>query len=224
MKKQFAVITAIAASIAITACSSGSGSTAGTTTSGAAESVTESAAEAGNAENTQDTSEAEESSTEEETAEDTQDSTASDEADITMDGTVESSDDSSMTVKADDGTHTFNTKIAQKVTNGGINAGVKVQVTYYGDLDDPDALPVATRIVTEDAKDTPEAAITTLTGTVSEVGSDHVILDTTDPDNTLFAFQGTEGMFDGVKVGDTITVIYTGSLTARTIPAVGIQE
>ena len=34
---------------------------------------------------------------------------------------------------------------------------------------------------------------------------------------------GTAGMFDGVKAGDEVTVIYTGTLTNKTITAVGVK-
>ena len=47
-------------------------------------------------------------------------------------------------------------------------AGAEAEVTYYGDLEDPDDAAVATRIVTADAKDTEEAKKKTLTGTVAE--------------------------------------------------------
>ena len=88
----------------------------------------------------------------------------------------------------------------QKVTKDGIKAGAEAEVTYYGDLEDPDDAAVATRIVTADAKDTEEAKKKTLTGTVAEVEADHIVLDTADPENTLFSFVGTEGMFDGISL------------------------
>lgn len=150
-------------------------------------------------------------------------SAAADENDLIVSGTIEKADDKTLTLKTDQGTYTFSDLIAQKVTKGGIKAGVKADVTYYGDLDDQEDKPVATKIVTEDAKDTPDAKINTLTGKVVEVKSDHVVLDTVDPDNTLFTFQGAPGMFDSLKVGDTATVIYTGTLTARTIMATGVK-
>ena len=128
-----------------------------------------------------------------------------------------------MTLKTEDGTYTFNALIAQKVTKGGIKAGVNADVTFYGDLEDEEDKPVATKIVTEDAKDTPDAKVNALTGKVAEVKSDYVVLDTVDPENTLFTFLGTEGMFDGVKVGDTATVTYEGTLTDKAIRATGVK-
>lgn len=145
------------------------------------------------------------------------------EDDLTVSGTIEKADDKTVTLKTADGTYTFNALITQKVTKGGIKAGVGADVTYYGDLEDQEDKPVATKIVTADAKDTPDAKIKTLTGKVAEVKSDHVVLDTIDPDNTLFAFQGSAGMFDRLKVGDTATVIYKGTLTDRTITAAGLK-
>ena len=125
--------------------------------------------------------------------------------------------------KQEEGTYTLNALIAQKVTKDGIKAGAEAEVTYYGDLEDPDDAAVATRIVTADAKDTEEAKKKTLTGTVAEVEADHIVLDTADPENTLFSFVGTEGMFDGISVGDKVTVIYDGTLTDKTVAAQGVE-
>lgn len=144
--------------------------------------------------------------------------------DTVLSGTVGEVSEDSMSLETEDGTYTFNTRIAQKVSKDGIKSGVNAEVTYYGDLDDPDAPAVATKIVTEDAADTVEASVTTLTGTAAEVASDHIVVETSDPDNTMFAFQGTEGMFDGVNTGDTVTVIYEGTLTDKTITALGLQK
>ena len=146
------------------------------------------------------------------------------EEDLVVEGTIESADDKTITLKNDDGTYTLNAIIAQKVTKDGIKAGVTAEVTYYGDLEDPDDPAVATRIVTEDAMDSEEAQKKTLTGTAAEVESDHIVLDTADPDNTYFSFVGTEGMFDGINVGDKVTVIYDGTLTDKMIAAEGIEK
>ncbi len=146
------------------------------------------------------------------------------EEDLVVEGTIESADDKTITLKNDEGTYTLNAIIAQKVTKDGIKAGVTAEVTYYGDLEDPDDPAVATRIVTEDAKDSEEAQKKTLTGTAAEVESDHIVLDTADPDNTYFSFVGTEGMFDGINVGDKVTVIYDGTLTDKMIAAEGIEK
>lgn len=145
------------------------------------------------------------------------------EVDETISGTIETADDGSLSLKTDDGTFSFNTLIAQKVTKDGIKAGVQADVTFYGDLEDEEDLPVATKIVTEDARDTEEAKVNTLTGKVVEAKSGYVVLDTADPANTLFTFVGVEGMFDRVKVGDTATVIYEGTLTDKGITALGLQ-
>lgn len=146
------------------------------------------------------------------------------EEDLVVEGTIESADDKTITLKNDEGTYTLNAIIAQKVTKDGIKAGVTAEVTYYGDLEDPDDPAVATRIVTEDAMDSEEAQKKTLTGTAAEVESDHIVLDTADPDNTYFSFVGTEGMFDGINVGDKVTVIYDGTLTDKMITAEGIEK
>lgn len=144
--------------------------------------------------------------------------------DLVVEGTIESADDSTITLKNDEGTYTLNALIAQKVTKDGIKAGVTTEVTYYGDLEDTTDHAVATRIITEDAMDSEEAQKKTLTGTAAEVETDHIVLDTADPENTFFSFVGTEGMFDGINVGDKVTVIYDGTLTEKMIPAQGVEK
>lgn len=144
--------------------------------------------------------------------------------DLIIEGTIESADDKTITLKTDAGSYTLNSIIAQKVTKDGIKAGAEAEVTYYGDLEDPDDQAVATRIITADAKDSDEAQKKTLSGTAAEVESDYIVLDTADPDNTLFSFVGEEGMFDGINVGDTVTVIYDGTLTDKMITAQGVEK
>lgn len=146
------------------------------------------------------------------------------EGDMVVNGAIEKADDNSITLKTEDGSFTFNTKIAQKVTKDGIKAGVDAEVTYYGELEDEEDKPVATRIVTKDAMDSEDAKVYTLTGKVVEVDADHVVLDTVDPDNTLFSFAGSKaGLFDKLSVGDTATVVYEGTLTGMTTLAVGVK-
>lgn len=144
------------------------------------------------------------------------------EQDQIISGTIESADDYTVTLTAEEGTYTFNAKIAQKVTEEGIKAGTEAEITYYGDLEDEEDKPVATRIVTEDAADSEDAQEYTLTGKAAEVNADFVVIDTNDADNTLFTFAGT-GMFENIKTGDTVTIIYEGTLTDRTITALGIK-
>lgn len=155
-------------------------------------------------------------------------SEAAEEEDPIISGTIEKADDNELSIKTDDGTYTLNAKIAQKVTVGGIKAGVAADVTYYGDLDeeavDPEDMPVATKIVTEDAADSEDAKVNTLSGKVAQSGTDYVVLDTVDPANTMFSFEGKAGMFDSVKVGDEVTVIYEGTLTDKTIVALGLKK
>lgn len=144
--------------------------------------------------------------------------------DTIISGTIEKADDSTLTLKTDEGTYTLNIKIAQKVTTDGIKEGVEADVTYYGDLEDEADMAVATKIVTEDAMDSEDAKINTLSGKAVEVGSDYVVIDTADPENTLFSFIGKQGMFEGLKVGDSATVIYEGTLTDKTITATGLKK
>lgn len=146
------------------------------------------------------------------------------EEDQTVSGTIEKADGGSVTLKSEDGTYVFDAAIAQKVSKGGIKAGVTADITYYGDLEDTEEPPMATRIVTEDAMDSADAEILALTGKVVEVSSGSVVLETADKDKSFFAFLGEEGMFDGLKEGDTATVSYVGTLTARVITATGLRK
>lgn len=155
-------------------------------------------------------------------AEEAEEAAAEDE-DQVVTGMIEKAEDGTITVNCDGEVYTFDTSIAQQVTKGGIQAGVEAEVTYYGYLDEEEELPMATRIVTEDAYDTDEAGEYTLTGTVVEAASDGVVLETADADQSLFTFMGEEGMFDGVEKGATITVIYEGTLTGKVITALGVK-
>ncbi|MCB7318821.1 hypothetical protein [Lacrimispora sp. 210928-DFI.3.58] len=144
-------------------------------------------------------------------------------ADIVVSGTITAADDKTLTLETAEGTYTFNTIIAQKVTKDGLKEGSEAEVTYYGDPEDTVDLAVATRIVTEDAMDSEDAEIYTLTGTVVEAEAGYIVLDTKDPENTFFSFVGPEDMFENLKVGDTATVIYEGTLTAKAIMATGVK-
>lgn len=147
----------------------------------------------------------------------------SEEEDPTISGVIQKAENGSVTLETDEGTYTFDTSIAQKVTLGGIVSGTEADITYYGDLDDEEILPMATRIVTEDAADSADADMFTLTGTAVEVNPASIVLETPDKDKTLFVFEGTEGMFNGISPGDTATIIYEGTLTARVVKALGVQ-
>lgn len=138
-------------------------------------------------------------------------------------GTIEKVDGGKLTLKTDEGIYTFDMSIAQQVTKGGINAGTEAEITYYGDLEDEEDPATATRIVTEDAMDSADADIYMLTGKVVEVSENAVVLQTADQNKSIFAFVGKKGMFDSLKEGDTATVIYEGTLTGRTIQAIGLQ-
>ncbi len=140
-------------------------------------------------------------------------------------GTIEKVEGNTLNLKSDEdeAVYTFDTSIAQQVSLGGIQAGAEAEITYYGDLEDEDYLPMATRIVTEDAMDSEDAQEYTLTGTVTEVGADYIVLRTADQDQSSFTFVGEEGMFDGTAVGETATVIYEGTLTGRTVQGLGLK-
>lgn len=150
---------------------------------------------------------------------------ASEDEDPVMTGMIEKVEGTTLSLKSDedDNVYRFDTSIAQQVSLGGIQAGVEAEITYYGDLEDEDYLPMATRIVTEDAYDSEDAQEYTLTGTVVEAGTDYVVLETADQDKSLFTFVGDAGMFDGVNPGDTATVIYEGTLTGKTVQALGLK-
>lgn len=148
---------------------------------------------------------------------------ASEDEDPVVTGMIEKAENGTITLNCDGEMYTFDTSIAQQVTANGIQAGVEAEVTYYGYLDEEEELPVATRIVTEDAYDTEEAGEYTLTGTVVEAASDGIVLETADADESLFTFMGEAGMFDGIEKGATVTVIYEGTLTGKVITALGVK-
>ena len=146
-------------------------------------------------------------------------------ADPVMTGTIEKVEGTTLDLKSDEdeAVYTFDTSIAQQVSLGGIQAGVEAEITYYGDLEDEEYLPMATRIVTEDAYDSEDAQEYTLTGTVVETGEDYIVLQTADQDQSVFTFVGEAGMFDGPAEGDTASVSYEGTLTGKTVKGLGLK-
>ena len=208
MKRHYLAVAVLAFALGMTACSSGNKETTAAPTTTAAQTETEKSAEA--------------------------------EDDMELEyfyGFVGEVADKVVTVKDDAGREVkFDVSEAEIEGADAIGEGDEIEVAYAGELSSDTTKAKSVDIVTsaaaeaaeeaaaeEDAMDSEDAKINTLSGKVAEVGADYVVIDTVDPENTLFTFLGKEGMFDKLKIGDTATIIYKGTLTDKTITATGVK-
>ena len=127
-----------------------------------------------------------------------------------------------ITDEVDGQTYYFSTAIAQMVTGeNGLVVGDEVRLTYLGDVGDEEYPGLAVKVVTSDMYDSEEASVNTLTGTVCAVSEGRVDLETADGNIFNFVDQGAD--FSMASEGDTLTIIYEGSLSEHEIPAVGLE-
>lgn len=133
---------------------------------------------------------------------------------------VESSKDS-LTIEVDGENYTLDTANAYIVAKDGIAADKNVTVTYIGDLDD-DAMAV--KVVAEDSYNTPEAEKFAFIGKVAQIGEEDegIVLESAIGD--FYTFTSDSIDFTQYKTGDTLEIEYTGTITAKSIPAVNITK
>ena len=150
--------------------------------------------------------------------------------DPALQGTVKEIGDGTLTVTDPNGTdHSFDSRIAQIVSQSGLAAGTQVMVTYVGSIDEEaqedsedgegSGVPVAIRVVTPDS-----VGVQTenkMSGTVAYVEGGHMMLDTA---AIPFEFTGDESVFAGLAEGDHVTVTYTGSVGNKTVQATAVTK
>ncbi len=144
--------------------------------------------------------------------------------DPVMTGIVEDATMNTLVVQdeADGLNYYFSTAIAQMVAGeSGLTVGDEVMVTYIGDLGDEEYPGLAVKVVTSEMYDSDEAKVNTLTGVVCAIGENGVDLET--EDGNIFNFVDRGADFSMASEGDTLTVIYEGSLSEHEIPAVGLE-
>lgn len=143
--------------------------------------------------------------------------------DPSVEGTVEDATMNTLTLKLEDGeSYTFNTSNAYVVAKEGILVDKKATVTFIGDIEDTDPNPLAVKIVLEDSYDTPEAELNAFTGDVAQIEEDSIVLESGDGD--FYTFVSDEINFSSYKVGDTLQIFYTGTITEKAIPATKIVK
>ncbi|MCI8578717.1 MAG: hypothetical protein HFG64_14670 [Lachnospiraceae bacterium] len=136
--------------------------------------------------------------------------------DPSVEAEILASDDDTITISTDDGDYTLVRSNAYVV--GTISNGETATITYLGDLDD-DA--IALKIVMEDSYDTPEAEISAFKGTIVQIEDESMVLESAQGD--FFTFVSSELDFSAHTEGEEVTVVYTGSISVKDIPAVEIQ-
>ena len=136
--------------------------------------------------------------------------------DPSVEAEIVSTDQDTVTIRVDDEEYTLIRSNAYVV--GDIANGETATVTYLGDLDDE---ALAVQIVMESAYDTPEAEIQAFTGTIAQINDENMVLESAQGD--FFTFVSDELDFSEHAEGETVTVVYTGSISAKDIPAVEIR-
>ncbi len=139
-------------------------------------------------------------------------------SDPSAEGTVTEADSGSVTLELEDGeSYTFSTSNAYIVAADGITTGKKATVTYIGDIDDE---AMAVKVVMEDSYGTPEAAISAFIGEVVQIDDQSIVLESADGD--FYTFITDDIDLSNYSNGDTLQIEYTGTVTAKEIPAVSI--
>ena len=136
--------------------------------------------------------------------------------DPSVEAEIINTEEDTITIRTEDGEYTLIRSNAYVV--GDLNVGDTATVTYLGDLDDE---ALAVKIVMEAAYDTPEAEITAFTGTIAQIHDENMVLESAQGD--FFTFVSDELDFSEHAEGETVTVVYTGSISAKDIPAVEIR-
>lgn len=137
--------------------------------------------------------------------------------DPTAEGKVVDATMNTLTLEVDGENYTLDTANAYVVAKDGITVDKNAAVTYIGDLDDE---AMAVKVVMEDSFDTPEAEKDALVGEVAEVTDRGIVLESAVGD--FFTFVSEDIDFSPYKEGDTVQVAYTGTVTAKEIPAVEV--
>lgn len=131
---------------------------------------------------------------------------------------VEAAEDA-ITIEVDGENYTLSTANAYIV--GDITADKNATVTYIGDLDDE---AMAVKVVMEDSYETPEAQISALIGEAVQIGEEgkNIVLESSEGD--FFTFVSADIDFSEYEEGDMLQIEYTGTITAKEVPAVNVTK
>jgi len=140
-----------------------------------------------------------------------------------VEGTVKETAKNTVTLELEDGeSYTFSTANAYIVAKDGIVADKKAKVTYIGDIDDTDPVPLAVKVVMEDSYNSADADKFAFIGKVASIEDESIVLQADDGD--FYTFVSDEHDFSGYSIGDTLQITYTGTVTAKEIPAVKVVK
>lgn len=143
--------------------------------------------------------------------------------DPSVEGTVEDATMNTLTLKVESGeSYTFTTTNAYVVGKDGITVDKKATVTFIGDAEDTDPNPLAVKIVMEDSYNTPEAELNAFSGEVAQIEEESIVLESADGD--FYTFVSDDIDFSSYKVGDSLQIFYTGTITEKAIPATKIVK
>lgn len=143
--------------------------------------------------------------------------------DPSVEGTVEDSSTNTLTLKMEDGeSYTFNTTNAYVVAKDGIAVDKKATVTFIGDVEDTDPIPLAVKVIMEDSYNTPEAELNAFSGEVAQIEDNSIVLESADGD--FYTFVSDDIDFSSYKKGDHLQIFYTGTITEKAIPATRVVK
>lgn len=147
------------------------------------------------------------------------DSVIAQSTDPSAEGKVVDATMNSITIEVDGENYTLLTSNAYIVAENGITVDKNATVTYIGDLDDE---AMAVKVVMEDSYDSADAEVNALIADVVQVGEDgdNVVVQSAQGD--FFTFVSEDIDFSEYKEGDTLQIEYTGTVTAKEIPAVEV--
>lgn len=139
--------------------------------------------------------------------------------DPSEEGTVTDATMNNITIEVDGENYTLSTANAYIVGANGIQVDKKATVTYVGELDDE---AMAVKVVMEDSYGTPEAEINAFVGEVAQLSEEgeSVVLESEEGD--FYTFVSEDVDFSEYAEGDILQIEYTGTITAKEVPAVNV--
>jgi hypothetical protein len=134
-------------------------------------------------------------------------------------GIVKEASDTALTLELEDGeSYTIAIANAYIIADNGITAGKEATVTFIGDLDDE---PMATKVVMADSYSNSDAERNAFIGKVAQIEEGSIVLQSASGE--YFTFVSEDLDFSSKKVGDTVRVFYTGTVTGKSIAAEEIE-
>jgi len=138
-----------------------------------------------------------------------------------VEGTVKDAATNTITLELENGeSYTFGKTNAYIVAKEGILVDKKATVTYIGDIDDTDPVPLAVKVVMEDSYGSADADQFAFIGPVANIEEQSIVLQAEDGD--YYTFVSDEYDFSDYSIGDNLQITYTGTITAKEIPAVKV--